>query len=127
VVRAACESVAGPEAAGRLRDDRGAAQLARSCLSTLAAERSLAPEISTQIETLLADPPQAEKMDMGLSLSLLALGAIAMALMGSLEISHDEEKGPGGKSKRATRVRWTGSQNVPKVVTALLGAIGVKG
>jgi hypothetical protein len=122
--------VAGPEAASRLLDhlrhDQGAAQLARACLSTLSAERTLAPDIASQIDGLLADPPQAEKMDMGLSLSLLGLGAIAMALMGSLEVSHEEEQGPGGKAKRATRVKWTGSQNVPKVVSALLAAIGAK-
>lgn len=128
-VREAFASAAAPalveQVMARLADESTAAEVARAALGVLREDHELVPGVSAQIGEMLADPPRADRLDMGFSLALLTFGALAMALMGTLEFKSVDELEPGGGRRKTTVVNWKGSQNIPKLVAGILGKLGL--
>ena len=132
LVRDALASVAGPERAEQalalLADDGAAGNAARAALALLQREPGLVPGAAEEIPQYLERPPRADKLDFGVSLSLLAFGAIAMTLMGSFKLERTQKgRTKKGKVKETTtRVEWKGSPAASKVVKAVMSGLGLK-
>src|SRR5688500_18484087 len=72
-VRDAFASVTNPAIADqvmtRLNDEHSAADVTRAALAVLREQKNLSPDVAIRIDDMLADPPHADKMDLGVSLS----------------------------------------------------------
>ncbi len=86
------------------------------------------PGIAQEIEPLLEEPPRSDRLDFGMSLSLLVLAGMAMAFMGTVEFEQTtKEMGEGSDATRetSTRVTFKGSQRIPELVGGMLGRAGL--
>jgi hypothetical protein len=104
--------------------DRAAGTTARRCLEALQEMKDLPPSLSKAIDDTLADPPTPEKLALDGGLSLIALSALAMALMGSLKLDVKVKEKPNEK-QFDLRVHFKGSEKVRKILETVAGRLGV--
>jgi hypothetical protein len=126
IARAGLASAVGEGQAAELvsqfEDAANAGELARATLLTLRERPDFVVGVAADIDSYVADPPSEEKMDLGISLGLLALAGLAMALMGSLEVTGDTEVS-GDARKSSWSVKFKGSDKVPELVNSILEAL----
>ncbi|MFL5581480.1 MAG: hypothetical protein ACJ8AO_14015 [Gemmatimonadaceae bacterium] len=103
----------------RLAEEINAPAVARATLASLQESPELLPRVDAQISEVLAAPADSEKLDFGVTLGGYALAALAMALMGTFRWERKDADG-GSES-----VEFQGSEHVVKLVTAILGKIGL--
>ena len=125
--------MAGPERAEQalalLADDGAAGNAARAALARrCSVSLGLVPGAAEEIPQYLERPPRADKLDFGVSLSLLAFGAIAMTLMGSFKLERTQKgRYEEGKVKEYDDARGVeGNPAASKVVKAVMSGLGLK-
>jgi hypothetical protein len=128
IVHAAFANAVGEARADELMagfaSDAQASDLARATLVALRERPELIEGVDSEIDANLAEPPSEEKMDLGISLGLLALAGMAMAFMGTLEVKRETSEGPEGR-KASWSVVFSGSDKVPELVSGILSGLGL--
>jgi len=97
-----------------------AGALARACLNAVRELNDMPPQLKAQVHEVLVEPPQPDKLALDASLTLLALSALAMVLMSTLELDFETQERKEGQMTQKTqtlRLRFKGSEKVTKVLS----------